>query len=483
MGDECSPLTSFSDQKRSEAMEKYEIIKPHILEQRPLLTIFEETNIPIRTLQLWVRKYTEHGLKGLIRKNRSDSGIVKIDVAVQETIKGLILKHKRNAISSIHRKTCEICKKNGWEPPSYHQVYAISKRLPASMKKLAHKGKKDYQNNYDLIYRREANYPNEIWQADHTPLDIMVLNEKGNPARPWLTIILDDYSRAVAGYYVTFQDPTAIHTALVLHQAIWRKNNPDWPICGIPERFYTDHGSDFTSNHLEQVSVDLKINLDFSMVGVPRGRGKIERFFLTINQLFLQDLPGYMGNQTSSSSLITIKELDEKLSEFIIYNYHHKTHSTTKRAPIQAWNQSGFIPNLPESLENLDLLLLNVAKPRKIHADGIHFQGLRYMDTNLAAYVGESVVIRYDPRDIAEIRVFFKDRYICTAISHEISDYTVDLKDIVSARNKVRKNMKKQIDTGKSVVDEVVTSKQQDMETDAGQTISKKSKLKRYFND
>lgn len=434
-------------------------------------------------LQLWVRKYTEHGLKGLIRKSRSDSGIVKMDADVQETIKGLILKHKRNSISSIHRKTCEICKTNGWESPSYHQVYAVSKRLPAGMKKLAHKGKKDYQDNYDLIYCREASYPNEIWQADHTPLDIMVLNEKGNPARPWLTIILDDYSRAVAGYYVTFQNPSATHTALVLHQAIWRKNNSDWPICGIPERFYTDHGSDFTSNHLEQVSVDLKINLDFSMVGVPRGRGKIERFFLTINQLFLQDLPGYMGNQTSPSSLITIKELDEKLSEFIIYDYHNKIHSTTKKAPIHAWNRSGFIPNLPESLESLDLLLLNVAKPRKVHSDGIHFQGLRYMDTNLAAYVGESVVIRYDPRDIAEIRVFFNDHYICTAISHEISDYTVDLKDIVSARNKVRRNMKKQIDTGKSVVDEVVTSKQKDMETDASKESSKKSKLKRYFND
>ncbi|PEU07432.1 MULTISPECIES: hypothetical protein, partial [unclassified Bacillus (in: firmicutes)] len=39
--------------------------------------------------------------------------------------------------------------------------------------------------------------------------------------RPWLTIILDDYSRAVAGYFLTFENPSAIHTSLVLHQAIW----------------------------------------------------------------------------------------------------------------------------------------------------------------------------------------------------------------------------------------------------------------------
>src|SRR5690625_6863586 len=97
------------------------------------------------------------------------------------------------------------------------------------------------------------------------------------------------------------------------------------------------------------------------------------------------------------------------------------------------------------SLESLDLLLLNVAITKKIHSDGIHFQGLRYIDTNLAAYIGETVIIRYDPWDIAEIRVFYQDKYLCTAISPEISDYQVDLKDIVSARNKVRKNLREQI--------------------------------------
>jgi hypothetical protein len=33
-----------------------------------------------------------------------------------------------------------------------------------------------------------------------------------------------------------------------------------------------------------------------------------------------------------------------------------------------------------------------------MHPDGIHVQGLRYLDLTLAAYVGERVTIRYDPR-------------------------------------------------------------------------------------
>lgn len=43
------------------------------------------------------------------------------------------------------------------------------------------------------------------------------------------------------------------------------------------------HGSDFTSQHMEQVAARLKIRLVFSQPDKPRGRGKIERYFNTIN--------------------------------------------------------------------------------------------------------------------------------------------------------------------------------------------------------
>ena len=97
----------------------------------------------------------------------------------------------------------------------------------------------------------------------------------------------------MAGYALFFGSPSAIQTALALRQAIWRKGRPGWQVCGIPEIFYTDHGSDFTSHHLEQVAADLKIRLVFSGVGRPRGRGKIERFFEGVSQVLLPRLPGY----------------------------------------------------------------------------------------------------------------------------------------------------------------------------------------------
>jgi hypothetical protein len=78
-----------------------------------------------------------------------------------------------------------------------------------------------------------------------------VLDDRGRPARPWLTVILDDYSRAVAGYALSLHAPSSIQTALALRQAVWRKGDAHWSVCGIPEMFHSDHGSDFTSHHLE----------------------------------------------------------------------------------------------------------------------------------------------------------------------------------------------------------------------------------------
>ena len=42
-----------------------------------------------------------------------------------------------------------------------------------------------------MVHRREADAPNAIWQADHTPLDILLINPDGEAAKPWLTAVID----------------------------------------------------------------------------------------------------------------------------------------------------------------------------------------------------------------------------------------------------------------------------------------------------
>jgi putative transposase len=86
-----------------------------------------------------------------------------------------------------------------------------------------------------------------------------------------------------------------MNTALALRQAIWRKSDPAWAMCGLPDVLHVDHGSDFTSHHLEYTAVALKIRLVNSTVGRPQGRGKIERFFGTVNAELLTRLPGHLA--------------------------------------------------------------------------------------------------------------------------------------------------------------------------------------------
>jgi putative transposase len=182
-------------------------------------------------------------------------------------------------MAAIHRQVTDIAKEQGWKPPSYDRVRQIIKGLDPALVTLAHQGAAAYREEFDLLYRREATRANAMWQTDHTPLDIWLVDEEGKPAQPWLTVVEDDYSRAIAGYRLSFQAATALTTALTFRQAIWHKEDPRWPVCGIPSTFYTDHGSDFTSKHIEQVAADLGVELIFSQVSIPRGRGKIERFF------------------------------------------------------------------------------------------------------------------------------------------------------------------------------------------------------------
>lgn len=87
--------------------------------------------------------------------------------------------------------------------------------LDPALLTLAHEGEKAYRQAYDPTRRREASRPNETWQADHTRLDLWVLDERGEAARPWLTVVLDDRSTAVAGYYLTLSAPrpSAVYSA------------------------------------------------------------------------------------------------------------------------------------------------------------------------------------------------------------------------------------------------------------------------------
>jgi putative transposase len=488
-------LTGLSEEDRKLALDRFRLLRPHLEQNQSLRSVASSAGIPYRTAHRWVTQYRQFGLAALIRKKREDRGKRRaVSTKIKEVIEGLALQKPPLPIAALYRQVQRFAQDLGEKVPSYGTVFYIVRRLPPDLVTLAHDGAKAYSDAFELVYRREAERPNAIWQADHSLLDVLLVRPDGEIAKPWLTVILDDYSRAVAGYFLSFEAPSSLHTSLTLRQAIWRKADPRWTVCGIPEVLYTDHGSDFTSRHLEQVGADLKIQLVFSIPGKPRGRGRIERFFRTLNEMFLCELAGYApaGGTVRGKPNLTLADFDARLRTFLLDVYQHRDSAETKTPPAERWAASGFLPRMPDSLEQLDLLLVCVAKTRLVRVDGIHFHSFRYISTTLAAYVGETVTLRFDPRDMAELRVFHGDRFLCRAISAELAGATVPLREILSARNRRRRELRGVLRDRQNAIDTLLEMKRGEIteKQDAPPTTPDKSKgkqsapaLKRYRNE
>jgi putative transposase len=444
--DAVPTLAQLSDAQRAQAMVRFAVLRPHLEEGVSLPRAAVAAGVAVRTAERWLARYRAAGLVGLARAQRTDLGLRKMTAAIVEAIEGLYLRKPQPSVAAVHRRIVKMAKERQWTPPSYSNVYTIISGLDPGMVTLAHEGAAAYRNRFELVYRHRAPNPNAMWQADHTQLDLMILDASGKVVRPWLTTVIDDNSRALAGYFVFLGAPSTLQTSLALRQAIWRKADPAWPVCGIPDVLYVDHGSDFTSHHLEQVAADLRIELVYSTVARPQGRGKIERLFSTLNTELLPELPGYLVHgKPATPPRLSLSGLDRELAAHLVGNYNARVHQEIGQVPHVAWLGDGWLPRMPESLEELDLLLIQVAKVRTVHRDGIHFQGLRYMGTTLAAYVGEAVTIRYDPRDMGEVRVFHQNRFLCRAISLEHAGEPVTLKDIQTARVLRRRELRGEI--------------------------------------
>lgn len=435
-----------------DAAGRWQILRLHVEDQIPLAALARDTGVGLRTLERWHGRYRAEGYAGLGARRRADAGSHRLPAELVSLVEGLALSKPRPAIITVHRKVSAICEEQGWPVPSYGVVRAIVAGLDPGMVTLALEGPASYRDKYELALRRRAERPNAMWQADHTMLDILVVGAHSKPARPWLTTIIDDHSRAICGYTVFLGAPSAMNTALALRQAIWHKSDLSWPMCGIPDVLYVDHGSDFISHQVTATAVDLHIRLIHSTVARPQGRGKVERFFGTVNTELLADLAGHItrGHPWPTPKL-SLAELDTALESFVT-TYNDRPHSEIGTSPRAAWIGEGWLPRMPESLEDLDGLLLTVAKTRIVRRDGIRFQGLRYISPTLAGYVGRSVLIRYDPRDITEIRVFDHEEFICKAVNQDHHGQKVSLKEIQAARNARRRALREGINERIAVV-------------------------------
>jgi putative transposase len=67
-------LTSLGEDQRKLALARFELLRPHLEEGRPLVEVWSGQTVSFRTAQRWVAAYHDQGLSGLVRKGRADRG-------------------------------------------------------------------------------------------------------------------------------------------------------------------------------------------------------------------------------------------------------------------------------------------------------------------------------------------------------------------------------------------------------------------------
>lgn len=400
---------------------KMEVLKP-LLHLKPipwktLQDYAKKAGRSPRTLQRWLKSYTEKGIDGLRTEKPKRAGKHK---KWRPFIREKYLSPKRPSIAAVHGMCEQEANAENVQAPSYKTVRRIINDIPKSVQHY-HRDRRKYKDSFEVTGELfQASYPGELFLIDHRKMDVLIINGE-KAVRPWITITLDQYSRCVVGYYIGFDSPSSRRVALTLRHAILPKNHPEWPMCGIPTLLRHDHGKDLISQHIQQVKIDLRISDFPKEKGNPKGNAEIERFYNTMAQ-WEQSLPGWTGRSIKERPAeikpsLSLAELDRQSFQFFL-DYHRKKHSITKMLPFDRWNM-GVFPRLPESEKELDLLLLPVAKHYKIRRDGIHFQTNRYWTDELLPYIGETVALRYDPQRLKEIVVFVGKERIGSAFMVE----------------------------------------------------------------
>ena len=128
----------------------------------PLTHVARHHGIPLRTVQRWLAQYRRDGFAGLARRQRSDRRQPHgLPPDLKQMIEGFALRTPPPTVALVHRQVCDVALRNGWSVPNYYQVYRVIKHLDPALVTLAHDGSKTYRITYDLLYRREAEKPND----------------------------------------------------------------------------------------------------------------------------------------------------------------------------------------------------------------------------------------------------------------------------------------------------------------------------------
>jgi putative transposase len=388
----------------------------------------ERLNLSVSSIQRLVRAWKQQGVAGLSWRERSDRGQFRISEEWQKFIITTYRSGNRGSRRMSPAQAAVRVKVRAQEQglasyPSHMSVYRILK--PVIEKRQQGKRSLGWKGSRLSLPTRDGQeigieWSNQAWQCDHTRADVLVVDQSGALlGRPWLTIVVDSYSRCIMGMHLGFDAPSAAVVCLALRHAILPKQyssayelQQPWGTYGLPQNLYTDSGKDFRSQHLEQVCTELGIGV--CLRRKPSDGGIVERPFGTFNTQFFSSLPGYVSSsietrstKAESEACLTLLQLEQLLVRYIVDHYNPSIDARMgDQSRIGRWEAGRIAPLRLLGERDLDLCLMRRDR-RSVYRSGyLQFASLTYQGEHLAAYAGERVILRYNPRDITTLLVY-----------------------------------------------------------------------------
>jgi len=354
------------------------------------------------TIRKWLANYKANGFDGLKPKGRNDAGKVR-KISSEAWEKAVALKKEVSGRSV--RKIIRIMEAHKMIQPGEIKSSTLARQFHAhglDRKTLAKSAK--------TFRRFEAERPNQIWQSD-----ILYGPYLPDPKQPeknkrtYLVAFIDDFSRLVphAEFYWDEKFPTLENTFKI---AMLKR--------GLPEIIYVDNGKVYHARRLDAVCASLGIRKISCQPYSPEGKGKVERFFRTVRENFLEE--------PEIGKVQTLPELNKLFWAWLEVDYQQRTHSSTDAAPLQRWRDhiGNYLHTVGEK-ELLELFLWQVN--RMVNKVGlVSVQGIEFEVESMLH--NKKVEVRYNPFDLAAVHIYYQGRFFQKARPAKISRWNLAAK-------------------------------------------------------
>ena len=263
-----------------------------------------------RTIQTWWHRYRKFGVVESSR--RKDRGtlrkVVPQDIEAAINLALPFFKNSTPNIAALHR----LCIRKGFLRPDQIGITTLRKVI-----KKYDLLKPEAESDNKLRRAFSKANSNDMWQADTLHGPYLHLNgTKQKPVKTFLICFIDDASRSVAhGEFFTQDDTPNLIEAF--QQALYKR--------GVPKAMYVDNGSNYSAKELSNICERIGTILLHTPVRDGASKGKIERFFRTVRDQFLEfDL----------DHISSLEELNNEFNEWVEHTYHEREHSELKMKPI-----------------------------------------------------------------------------------------------------------------------------------------------------